>query len=37
MIGGISQDKAERIICDPDECFKYMNALPDRQISIFDL
>ena len=25
------------IICDPDECFKYLNDLPDKQISIFDL
>jgi DNA repair photolyase len=25
------------IMCDPDECFKYMNELPDKQLSIFDL
>lgn len=25
------------IICDPDECFRFMNDLPDKQISIFDL
>ena len=25
------------IIYDPDECFRYMNDLPDKQMSIFDL
>ena len=25
------------IMCDPDECFRYMNELPDKQLSIFDL
>ena len=29
--------KENGIICDPDECFKYLNDLPDKQISIFDL
>lgn len=29
--------KENNIICDPDECFKYLNDLPDKQISIFDL
>lgn len=29
--------KENGIICDADECFKYMNDLPDKQISIFDL
>lgn len=31
----ICKDKG--IMCDPDECFRYMNELPDKQISIFDL
>ena len=25
------------IISDPDECFRYLNDLPDKQMSIFDL
>ena len=25
------------LMCDPDECFRYMNELPDKQLSIFDL
>ena len=29
--------KEHGIISEPDECFKYMNDLPDKQISIFDL
>ena len=29
--------KDNGIMCDPDECFRYMNELPDKQISIFDL
>ena len=29
--------KANGMMSDPDECFRYMNDLPDRQISIFDL
>ena len=29
--------KANGMMSDPDECFKYMNDLPDKQISIFDL
>ncbi|MBR5358806.1 MAG: radical SAM protein [Clostridiales bacterium] len=29
--------KDNGIICDPDECFRYMNDLPDKQMSIFDL
>ena len=29
--------KENNIMCDPDECFRYLNDLPDKQISIFDL
>jgi DNA repair photolyase len=29
--------KANGMMSDPDECFRFMNDLPDRQISIFDL
>lgn len=29
--------KENDIMCDPDECFRYLNDLPDKQISIFDL
>ena len=29
--------KEHGIMSDPDECFRYMNDLPDKQISIFDL
>ena len=29
--------KEHGIISEPDKCFKYMNDLPDKQISIFDL
>ena len=29
--------KANGMMSDPDECFRYMNDLPDKQISIFDL
>lgn len=29
--------KANGMLSDPDECFRYMNDLPDKQISIFDL
>ncbi len=29
--------KDNGIMCDPDECFRYMNELPDKQISIFDI
>ena len=25
------------MMCDPDECFRYMNDFPDKQISIFDM
>ncbi len=29
--------KDNGIMSDPDECFRYLNDLPDRQMSIFDL
>ena len=29
--------KQNDMMSDPDECFRYMNDLPDKQISIFDL
>ena len=29
--------KDNGIMSDPDECFRYLNDLPDRQISIFDI
>ena len=29
--------KGNGIMSDPDECFRYLNDLPDRQMSIFDL
>lgn len=29
--------KANGMMSDPDECFRFMNDLPDKQISIFDL
>ncbi|MBR4403998.1 MAG: radical SAM protein [Clostridiales bacterium] len=29
--------KENNIMCNPDECFRYLNDLPDKQISIFDL
>ena len=29
--------RENNVLCTPDECFSYMNELPDKQMNIFDM